>query len=179
MPGLSNVLRLLVFQDMGPGREDQDRIAEILFEVDDQTPEDLALGLDRLRSHTAVRDVLQVPAFGKKGRMTTHVRVLADPRQVRQVCDVCLEETTTIGLRYQILDRITLQRREQALDLDGRSIAVKEVRRSAGATVKAEADDIAGVPGGYAARDRVRRLAEDMFRSGGGDAEGWQSPGEK
>jgi hypothetical protein len=175
MPGLSNVLRLLVFQDMGPGREDQDRIAEILFEVDDQTPEDLALGLDRLRSHTAVRDVLQVPAFGKKGRMTTHVRVLADPLQVRQVCDVCLEQTTTIGLRYQILDRVTLQRREQALDLDGRSIAVKAVMRSAGATVKAEADDIAGVPGGYAARDRVRRLAEDMFRSGGGDAEGSQS----
>ena len=47
--------------------------------------------------------------------------------------------------------------------------------RSAGATVKAEADDIAGVPGGYAARDRVRRLAEHMFRSGGGNAEDSQS----
>ena len=153
LTGLSNVLRLLAFEEAS-SPADADRIAEILFEVDDQTPEDLAIGLDRLRSHPAVRDVLQLPAFGKKGRMTTHVRVLADPQQLRRVCDACPKETTTIGLRYQVLDRFTLQRRELALDVDGRRVGVKAASRGDGVTVKAEADDIAGVPGGHGARAR-------------------------
>jgi len=167
LPGLSNVLRLLAFEDTGSGEATRDRIAEILFEIDDQTPEDLAIGLDKLRSHPAVRDVLQVPAFGKKGRMTTQVRLLADPLQVQQVCDACLEETTTIGLRYQVLDRVTLRRQERSLDIDGSAIAVKAVSRPAGTTVKAEADDLAAVPGGRAGRDALRRQVEDNFRDSG------------
>ena len=51
----------------------------IEFEVDDQSAEDLALGLERLRAEPGVHDVLQMPAFGKKGRMMTHVQVLARP----------------------------------------------------------------------------------------------------
>jgi uncharacterized protein (DUF111 family) len=167
--GLSNVLRLLAFEEAGEVGDSKDRIAEILFEVDDQTPEDLAIGLDNLRAHAAVRDVLQVPAFGKKGRMTTHVRVLADPQQLGQVCDACIEETTTIGLRYQILDRLTLQRRTLALDVGGRRIAAKAVTRGAGATIKAEADDVAAVPGGHLGRDRLRRQVEGEFRDGSAD----------
>lgn len=164
LPGLSNVLRLLAYEEAKPMGHQRDRIAEILFEVDDQTPEDLATGLDNLRAHSGVRDVLQLPAFGKKGRMTTHVRVLADPLQISAVCDACLEETTTIGLRYQVLDRVILQRQELAVDVDGRSIGVKAVSRSSGITVKAEADDIAGIVGGHDARSRLRRDADEVFR---------------
>lgn len=164
LAGLSNVLRLLAFE-AASSSTDMDRIAEILFEVDDQTPEDLAIGLDHLRSHPAVRDVLQLPAFGKKGRMTTHVRVLADPQQLRQVCNTCLEQTTTIGLRYQVLDRFTLQRRELTLDVDDRSVGVKVVDRGDGITVKAEADHIAGVSGGHEGRARLRRSAEAACRA--------------
>ncbi len=163
LPGLSNVLRLLAYEEAKPTGQEQDRIAEILFEVDDQTPEDLAIGLDKLRAHAAVRDVLQLPAFGKKGRITTHIRVLADPLQLGAVCDACLEETTTIGLRYQVLDRVILQRQELAVDVDGRSIGLKAVSRSGGVTIKAEADDIAGIVGGYHARDRLRRRAHEVF----------------
>lgn len=163
LPGLSNVLRLLAYEEAKPTGQEQDRIAEILFEVDDQTSEDLAIGLNKLRDHVAVRDVLQLPAFGKKGRMTTHVRVLADPLQIGVVCDACLEETATIGLRYQILNRVVLQRQELAVDVDGRSIGLKAVTRSGGVTIKAEADDIAGIEGGYHARDELRRKAHEVF----------------
>jgi len=164
LSGLSNVLRLLAYEEAEPTAQDQDRIAEILFEVDDQTPEDLATGLEKLRTHSAVRDVLQIPAFGKKGRMTTHVRVLADPLQISAVCDACFEETTTIGVRYQVLDRVILQRQELQLDVDGRSIGVKAVSRSGGITVKAEADDIAEIVGGHDARSQLRRDADEVFR---------------
>ena len=132
--------------------------------MDDQTPEDLAIGLEKLRTHSAVIDVLQLPAFGKKGRMTTHVRVLADPLQLSAVCDACLEQTTTIGLRYQLLDRVILRRKELVVDVDGRNIGVKAVSRSGGITVKAEADDIAEIVGGQDARNRLRRDADEVFR---------------
>jgi uncharacterized protein (DUF111 family) len=95
--------------------------------------------------------------------MTTHVRVLADPRQIEAVCDACLEETTTIGVRYQVLDRVILQRQELTVDVNGRSIGLKAVSRSGGVTTKAEADDIAGIDGGHHARDSVRRHAEYVF----------------
>lgn len=166
LPGLSNVLRLLAYKEARPieQEQEQDRIAEILFEVDDQTPEDLATGLDKLRAHAAVRDVLQLPAFGKKGRMTAHIRVLADPLQIGVVCDACLQETSTIGLRFQVLERVILQRQELEVAVAGRSIGMKAVSRSGSVTVKAEADDIAGVVGGHAARNRLRSQADEVFK---------------
>ena len=91
---------------------DSDRVALIAFEVDDQTPEDLAIALDHLRAHPAVLDVLQVPAFGKKGRMTAHIQVLAQPEAVEQVIDACFSETATLGLRCQIVERRVLARRQ-------------------------------------------------------------------
>ena len=61
-------------------RSGGDEVAQIQFEVDDQTPEDLAIALDKLRAHPSVLDVLQTPAFGKKGRMTMRIQMLAESR---------------------------------------------------------------------------------------------------
>ena len=160
-PGLSNILRVLVFEER-PETIRADRIAEVMFEVDDQTPEDLAIGLDHLRRHRGVRDVLQMAAFGKKGRLTAHVRVLADPLCLPDVVEACLSETSTIGLRFQILDRRVLPRRQRRVDAAGTNIGVKISERADGNTVKAEADDLASVVGGRSARDRIRRAAEDL-----------------
>jgi hypothetical protein len=156
---------LIAFEVIGsagrPGR-----VAEVLFEVDDQSPEDLAIGLDRLRAHPAVWDVLQVPAFGKKSRIAAHIRVLADPAQLQEVCEVCLEETTTIGLRYQVLERMTLSRRRLTIDADGQQVRVKIVQRQNDTTRKAEADDLATVSGGRSGRDRIRLAVETAVLPG-------------
>ena len=77
LPGLSNVLRVLEFAPVAPVAV-QERVAVLRFEIDDQTPEDVALGLDRLRAHPGILDVLQWPAYGKKGRMVAAVQVLAE-----------------------------------------------------------------------------------------------------
>ncbi len=106
--GISNVLRVLVFEDSA-GEAGSDRVALIAFEVDDQSPEDLAIALDHLRAHPAVLDVLQVPAFGKKGRMTAHIQMLAQPEAAEQVIDACFSETATLGLRCQIVERRVLR----------------------------------------------------------------------
>ena len=164
LPGMSNVLRLLAFE-AAVAESETDRIAELAFEIDDQTPEDLAIGLEKLRAHPSVIDVLQAPAFGKKGRVTTRVQVLADPDDLENVLDACFKETTTLGVRYQVLERRVLRRRQAEVDANGRKVRIKLADRPGGTTVKAEADDLSKVIGDHSERERVRRMAESATRS--------------
>jgi len=159
LPGLSNVLRLLALEET-TDRIGSDRIAEIAFEVDDQTAEDLAIALDRLRTHPAILDVLQIPAFGKKGRITAHIQILAEPSDLDSVFEACFRETATLGLRWHVQERRILERRQATIDVDGRSVRVKVAERDGGLTAKAENDDLLSVVGGRRERERVRRAAE-------------------
>ena len=164
-PGLSNVLRLLVFENATSALAG-DRVAQVEFEIDDQTPEDLAIGLDRLRAHPAVIDVLQMSAFGKKGRMAAHIQILAEPDNLESVFDVCFAETTTLGLRWQLIERRILERAHETVDVDGRSVRVKTAQRPGALTAKAESDDLLSLKGGRVEREGVRRAAEKAGSSG-------------
>ena len=149
LPGISNCLRVLVFdEDAGDGAVRGHReLGVVEFEVDDQSAEDLALGLERLRAEPGVHDVLQMPAFGKKGRMMTHVQVLARPDALDAVIEACFRETTTIGLRYGTVKGIALPRRAGEVEVDGRRLRVKAVERPGGATVRPRPTMWRGCPG--------------------------------
>ena len=163
LPGMSNVLRAVV---LDPACEEgaawrEETIGVGSFEVDDQTAEDLAFGLDRLRATEGVLDVVQTPAFGKKGRMVASVRVLARPGAREAVIARCFAETTTLGVRWQAIRRAALERDEAAVDVAGESVRVKRAHRAGGEmTVKAEMDDVANADGGRAEREALRRRAE-------------------
>jgi pyridinium-3,5-bisthiocarboxylic acid mononucleotide nickel chelatase len=141
-------------------------LAVVEFEVDDQTPEDLSIALDRLRELPSVFDVLQMPAFGKKGRMLVHVRVLAQPSAIHDVIAACFRETSTIGLRHHLVSGAALQRQVREVETEpGTNVRVKVVERpDGGPSAKAEADDIARAGRGYAARVALRNLAERQAR---------------
>ncbi|MGP1678462.1 MAG: LarC family nickel insertion protein [Burkholderiales bacterium] len=159
LPGLANVLRVLAF-DMRDAPA-ADEVALLAFAIDDQTAEDLALGLDRLRGRDGVLDVVQSPVFGKKGRMAAQVQVLAEPQQLAAVIDACFTETTTLGVRHQLVARSVLERRQTTIaSADGRAVRVKLARRPDGAlSAKAESDDVrAG--GERGARESLRRASE-------------------
>lgn len=161
LPGLANCLRVLAFDEAahgaGPAHRD---LAVIAFEVDDQSAEELALGLERIRAQPGVHDVLQMLAFGKKGRMATQVQVLADPAALDAAIGACFVETTTIGLRHHLVHGAALKRRFDDVEGDARRLRVKIVERPGGLrTAKVEADDVAAQPG-HAARARIRRAAE-------------------
>ncbi len=135
------------------GRSD-DRVAVLAFEIDDQSAEELAVGLDALRIEDGVLDVVQLAAFGKKGRLATQVQVLARPERLERVIERCLAETTTIGLRWRIEARAVLARELVALRTQDGEVTVKRVTRPGGATTaKAEIDDLRGIAGGHAASD--------------------------
>ena len=161
-PGISNVLRLLAFEVVASAPVG-DQVAQIQFEIDDQSPEDLAIALDKLRAHPSVLDVLQTPAFGKKGRLTLQIRILAEPADLENVFEACFHETTTLGLRYQLLQRRTLPRASATVDADGRKVRVKVAERAGHKTAKIEADDLRNVHGGRVAREQLKQQAEAML----------------
>ncbi|NPD67005.1 LarC family nickel insertion protein [Lichenicola cladoniae] len=171
LPGTSNCVRVLVTetgaqQGIASGHR---TLGVIAFEIDDQSGEDLAAGLDRIRSVPGVHDIMQMAAIGKKGRMAVHVQVLAAPDALPEITAACFRETTTIGLRTHLVEGQALQRRTARMTIDGASVDVKLVDRPDGRTGKAEADHLLGLPG-HATRTRVRRQAEAMAMANDQDA---------
>ena len=152
-PGISNVLRLLEFESTETYLV-EDRVLVLSFEIDDQSPEDLAVGLDNLRGLDGVLDELQAPAFGKKGRITAQIQLLAREEMRQSVISACFEETTTLGLRWEVKNRAILQR----VEADGVKLAT---RPSGITTAKAEMDRLIEGNGGHAGRMVRRRQNED------------------
>jgi uncharacterized protein (DUF111 family) len=167
LPGISNHTRVLVFEARaaacaaacaaaraaagaaastpahGAAYAAQAREIHVVeFEVDDQSAEDLATGLERLRSLPAVLDVTHAPVFGKKGRMMAQIRVLARRGTLDEVVDACFRETTTIGLRHRLVQGIGLKRHIEQVTVDGHALRVKLVERPGRVTAKAESDDL-------------------------------------
>lgn len=168
LPGISNCLRLLAFERNEETHVFNETIAVLECEIDDQTGEDLAQACDRLRDRPDVRDVVQMPVFGKKGRMMTHLQVLADASKTRDVAAAILDETTTIGVRTVSAERMTLRREEDTVEHAGRLYAFKLVDRPSGRTAKLEADSLRSTPGA-AARGSLRRLLEGLLKEKRGD----------
>jgi uncharacterized protein (TIGR00299 family) protein len=174
LPGLSNHVRALCFEDTQGGigqvvrhpqaQVEHRRLHVVEFEVDDQAAEDLAIGLDRMRAQDGVLDVTQTAVFGKKGRMTTHVRVLTRNDRLEEVVAACFEETTTIGLRHHSVEGIALKRMVGHTTVDGHTVRVKIVDRSGQLTAKTEADDV-GSHARQQHRASLRQRAESQILS--------------
>jgi uncharacterized protein (TIGR00299 family) protein len=161
LAGLSNCLRVLAFDTAAPATSPVHReVLVVSFEVDDQSGEDLAAGLAHLRAMHDVHDVLLMQAFGKKNRLAAHVQVLASPEATEAVIEACFAQTTTIGLRTQIVAGRALPRVVKEADVDGTPVRVKIVQRPEGFTGKAESDDIS-MGSTHAARVALRRRAEE------------------
>lgn len=156
LPGQPNILRVVLFADASVEQApDEEDIVVICFEIDDMTAEEIGVAADRLRATRGVRDLVLVPAIGKKGRPVQTFRLLVEPAQREAVAAACFTETSTIGLRWQAAQRAILPRRAS----DAGSVRVKTVTRPAGQSRKAESDDLAGVVG-LEARRAAKRAAE-------------------
>jgi uncharacterized protein (TIGR00299 family) protein len=159
LPGISNILRTIFFEETPQALVD-DRVGKIEFEIDDQTAEDLAVAIDILRADGRVLDVLQVPAFGKKGRLVFHLQVLCRPEAVDDVMRLCFMHTTTLGLRWTISRRTTLKRETVFVGDDAESVSVKLAERPHGkVSAKTEIEDIRG-EGTHNQRQTRRRESE-------------------
>jgi uncharacterized protein (TIGR00299 family) protein len=167
LPGVPNVLRCLAFTHAtGVPAPLDEEIATLAFEIDDQTAEDLAVAIERIREAPGVLDASQLPVYGKKNRLATQVQVLARLDAADAVADLCLAQTTTLGVRIARVWRRTLPR--AVVETPG-DVRVKVAERPGGElTAKAEIDDVARIAGDRTQRQEARARAEaqalDMTR---------------
>jgi uncharacterized protein (TIGR00299 family) protein len=160
LPGISNILRTIFYEELSEALI-CDRVGIIQFEIDDQTAEDLAVAIDSLRADENVLDVLQMPAFGKKGRMVFHLQVLCRSIAVDNVIRLCLQQTTTLGVRWTVSQRTTLNRETVVTGDNPDSVSVKIARRPDGTvSAKSEIEDIRD-SGNHGQRQMRRREAEE------------------
>ena len=110
--------------------------------LDDATPEDLALLMERLREAGAV-DVAAHPLVMKKGRCGHGVIALVEEDVAERVRQVWFNAGTSIGVRERRQGRWLLPRRSGLLDTPWGMLPAKQVKRPDGRlTVKPEADDL-------------------------------------
>jgi hypothetical protein len=139
LPGLPNVLRALIFEEEA-GEGLRDRVGVIAFDIDDMTGEELGEAADRIRHTSGVIDVSMSAALGKKGRPLTCFRVLVREAALAAVRRACLQQTSTLGVRWRVEEREVLAREEREQRCGPR---VKAAVRPGGAvTLKAESDDL-------------------------------------
>ncbi|MCP4307119.1 MAG: DUF111 family protein, partial [bacterium] len=166
LPGVANVLRARCYVSDGDSISDE-QVAVLEFMVDDQTPEDLAVGLGAVGELSGVLEVLQSAVGTKKGRIGHAIQVLTMVDTFDETVRACFEQTTTIGLRYRFEHRKVLARAEAA---GVQGVSVKAVVRPSGAaTVKADMGDLGQNASGHQGRQLLRREIETRATDGGFD----------
>ena len=108
-----NVLRLLVGESDSAGPTEP--IVAIECEIDDMNPQLFGPLMDRLYAAGA-HDVYYAPVQMKKNRPGTVVTVIAAPQRRDALSAVLFTETTTIGVRYQEMQRERLQREVRTIE---------------------------------------------------------------
>ena len=133
--GLPNVLRVVVGEALELPLA-ADRVCLVETNIDDATGEVLGHALERLMGQEGVRDVCFIPVFAKKGRPGYIVRVLTDAWAVGQVARLLMEETGTLGVRVQAVERLVLEREQVELQVLGRTVRLKVARDADGRVVR-------------------------------------------
>ena len=94
--------------------------------IDDMNPEIFGFLMDRLFEDGAL-DVYWVPIYMKKNRPATMIRVLCAQETTSLIAGRILRETTTAGVRYYPVRRLTLKREQINVPTSLGSVAVKRI----------------------------------------------------
>ncbi|MEW6349430.1 MAG: nickel pincer cofactor biosynthesis protein LarC [Thermodesulfobacteriota bacterium] len=109
-PSIANVLRVLVGEQPEeiPGYLTE-RVAVLETNIDDMNPQMYDYVIEKLLLMGAL-DVLLFPVQMKKNRPAVQVKVICPPDLIAAISDFLIRETTTIGLRWRIENRIKADR---------------------------------------------------------------------
>ena len=158
-----NLLRLWLGQPLEAAGQDQ--VVEIATHVDDMSPEDLPLVLERLMAAGAL-DAAAAPLIMKKGRMGLSLLVMSPPEKAEELAALVLAQTSTLGVRMRPVGRRVLPREVITVESPWGTARVKRARVGDGWRVHPEADDVAriaaetGLPPAQV-RARLAALAEE------------------
>jgi uncharacterized protein (DUF111 family) len=123
----------------------RDQVGVVECQVDDLDPRVLGDLMELLFSRGAL-DVTFSSVQMKKNRPGTLVSIVIAPTLVREVSEILLTHTTTLGVRVSYADRIVLERRLEAVRTSLGSVRVKVVELFDDRTEKRpEFDDVQAI----------------------------------
>ena len=154
-PGEPNLLRLLVGESEEK-TESIEPIAVIETVIDDATPQLLAY-VSELLMEAGAWDVYRAPVQMKKGRTGMQITVLSSPEAMPALRDLLLRETTTIGLRWRLENKVALAREFVDVNTEWGKVRIKVARWPTGEMANAS-------PEYEVCRDIARRHAVPLKR---------------
>lgn len=137
-----------------------DTVVRLAATIDDQSPEELAVAIDRIVAAGAL-DAWLAPVYMKKGRLGSDVTVLCRADDEARLVDLLFTHTTTLGIRREPVERHVAERELVEVTVGGHVIRIK-LRRRAGQLLgaKPELDDCAAAATALGTTvDDVRRRA--------------------
>jgi pyridinium-3,5-bisthiocarboxylic acid mononucleotide nickel chelatase len=141
LPGTPNVVRVFVGEaDVAAPAM---RVAVLACEIDDMNPQIFGAVMDRLYAEGAL-EVFYQPVQMKKNRPGTLMTIVSAPERRDALADLVFRETTTIGIRYQEMSRLCLDRDVRPVDTAYGVVRFKVARKD-GVVLNAqpEFDDLA------------------------------------
>jgi uncharacterized protein (TIGR00299 family) protein len=126
-PGQPNVLRLLVGEEESAPADEVEPIAVIEAVIDDSTPQVLAY-VSELLLEAGAWDVYRAAVQMKKGRTGVQMTVLCAPKLLPRLRDLLFRETTTIGLRWRLENKLALQREFIEVSTEWGKVRIKIAR---------------------------------------------------
>ena len=128
-PSAPNVVRIVIGDRVAAEKAaSASQVTKVECEIDDMSPQLFGPATDRLFEAGAL-DVFLTAIQMKKGRPGTLVTVLAPDERRQAICDVLFRETTTIGVRFETMERQTLAREWTVVHTTGGAVRIKVASR--------------------------------------------------
>ncbi len=134
----ANCLRTLLCENES---NEEDRIYELSFNVDDMTGEEIGFATQILLDNGA-RDVFTIPVYMKKNRPGNMICIICDEVHKDELVRLAFRHTTTIGIRQSIHERYVLHRQIDTVDSDYGKVRVKNSQGYGVSKQKYEYDDL-------------------------------------
>ncbi|HVN72428.1 MAG TPA: nickel insertion protein, partial [Desulfomonilia bacterium] len=103
-----------------------ERIFKVEADIDDMMPEDAVAALDRIMDAGA-KDVGIHPRIMKQGRPGFTISALCKEDNLKDVLSAFLMHTSTIGVRYHLVERLILPRHQYKVSTRYGEVGVKDV----------------------------------------------------
>ena len=136
----ANMLRTFI----GEADNESDKVVEMKFNVDDMTGEEIGYATGVLMDNGAL-DVFTTSVYMKKNRPGILFTVLVKLEDKEKFAKIIFENTTTIGIRFNEMERFKLARREEKVMTRFGEVSFKVSEGFGVSKVKPEYDDVKGI----------------------------------
>ena len=124
-PAIPNLLRVMIGQTAEKVKEiEMEQVAVIETNIDDMNPQMYDYLIKKILKMGAM-DIFLTSVQMKKNRSGTLLTIICQPQRVAEFSDFLLRETTTIGLRWRIDNRIKAHRTIQVIQTQHGAINFK------------------------------------------------------